>query len=143
MPAWSEEETNEVLQFLVDPDPQTRFYALEAVNRQPSGNPTLRERVRESIADATPVIVGLPYIFGEIRWMAAKAYASERRASGVGKPLTIEVTLPINIELLAVAATEAGLDFEQSVLREGARGYLPIFATLRERGLLKTATLEI
>ena len=85
-------------------------------------------------------LLGIPYQYGEVRWLAAHALAAERRAAaGRAEPVVVaDIPVPLGVEALAALAAEAGLPDGA-----GHEGLLAWFAELREQHRLPLITLEI
>jgi len=93
--------------------------------------------LEQLIHDKSPCILGFPYMFGEVRWLAARALAKERAALGINKPVRLRnVVKPIDTAGIMKAEDAANLDGEGDV-----EGLLKSLGILRDMGYLPTYDL--
>ncbi len=112
---------------------------LKTLCQDPSQDERVLPRLEALLNDTTPCITMLPYRFGEIRWLAAKALVAERAALGHGEPVRMHnVVRPFDTEEFALLAASAGVKS-----RGGVEGVLEALATLREMGELPLYDLEL
>lgn len=89
--------------------------------------------------DKSPCILGFPYIFGEVRWLAARALVAERTALGITEPVRLQnVVKPIDTAGIMKAEDAAELDGEG-----GVEGLLQSLGILRDMGYLPTYNLTL
>jgi hypothetical protein len=95
--------------------------------------------LEELLDDKTPCLLGLPFVYGEIRWLAAQALAAEREAQGMTEPVYLEnIVRPIYTDGISKAEREAGVEFKW-----GVEGVLENLAILRDMGYLPMYDLEL
>jgi hypothetical protein len=106
--------------------------------RYPSADPRVLPYLEERLNDKTPCILGYPYIFGEIRWLAAKALAAERAALGINEPVRVRVVRPAETRDIIQGEYEAGIE-----ARGGVEGLLENLALARDMGYMPMIELEL
>lgn len=135
----TEDELRTVLRDLDNVVPRERVLTLQVLESAPTGSPALLPRLRQLLADDTPSLIGLPYLYGEVRWVAAHTLAAELRAAGSDEPVVVrDVPYPVRSD-------ELGRMAEAAQIRTGSGhdGYLAAFTELRARGLLELTTLTL
>jgi hypothetical protein len=115
-----------------------RAATLEVLWQYPSADARVLPYLERLLYDETPCLLGIPYIFGEIRWLAAKALAAERAALGINEPVRVRVVRPAETMDIMRAADAA--DFS---LRGGVDGLLVDLAILRDMGYMPMIELEL
>jgi hypothetical protein len=119
--------------------PQERVYALRSIIEGPTRDTRLLPQLEALLKDDTPCVVSLPYLFGEVRWLAAHALASERASLGQVTPVQLKaVPRPQEMNALALLAQQHGIQH-----RGGVPGMLELFALLRQQGLLPVVDLTL
>lgn len=84
------------------------------------------------LTDSTPCLVALPYMFGEIRWLAAYALAKERAVLRIEETVYLhDVVVPLDTQAVVALEKEAHIRG-----RGGVDGMLETFAQLRAMGIL-------
>lgn len=120
-------------------EPAEREAALAVLWEYPSGDARLRVRIEALLEDRTPVVVAIPYVFGELRWVAAHALSAERAAAGLLEPVRLPgVPRPVSGERLWALLEQHGLP-----VRGGVQGALEGFGQLRGLGRLPLVDLEL
>ena len=133
------EDFIDLIQHLTGSDISLRAIALEDLWQYPSGDKRVLPYVEELLHDTTPCLLGIPFIFGEIRWLAAKALAAEREALGIGKPVRLwNVVRPIDMKEYTTARKAAQVE-----LKPGVEGVLENIAILRDMGCLPLVDLNL
>ena len=113
-------------------DVSLRAVTLEAFWKVPSADKRILPDLERLLHDTTPCLLGIPYIFGEIRWLAAKALAAEREALGIPKLVYLQnVVQPIDTLGIMRAADAANVK-----VRGGVEGLLETLGILQEMGKL-------
>ena len=98
----------------------------------PLGDQRILPYLEALLTDTTPCLVAIPYRFGEIRWLAARALAKERAVLGIKEPVYLQnVVKPLTGQALADLEREAHIQ-----ARGGIDGLLETFAQLRAMGKL-------
>ena len=135
-----EVELREITTLLLDPNVAERASMLKALGKEPTGGAALLPYLEALLEDRTPCLEQVrPFVFCEIRWMAACALAAERRAQGIATPVCI-----VNIARPIIG--DDILDIEPEYYSKGKRradieGHLEAFALASSRGLLPTVDL--
>jgi hypothetical protein len=133
-----DDETAELLKDLAGSDPDMRVIALQDLARYPSRISEVIAAVRQLIEDRTPAVISIPYVFGEVRWVAAYALAAELKAQGIRESVSIQdIPKPIGINGLGPLEQQAGTG------SGGLDGSRRSYAELRDRGFLKTTSLTL
>src|SRR2546427_2213882 len=98
----TEGELAEILLGLGHDDPCKRVIMLKIIADDPTGDARLLPHLEQLLEDKNPVPLGIPYTFGEVRWMAAHALAAECQALGLDQQIFISsVPVPIVINDLS------------------------------------------
>ncbi len=101
---------------------------LEDLRDYPSGDHRVLPYLEHLLHDKTPCILGIPLIFGEVRWLAAHALAAERATLGIRKAIRLRnVVKPINTARITYAEEAANIEF-----KGGVEGVLESLAILRD-----------
>ncbi len=126
------EEFYGVTRHLTGEDLFLRVAALEDLRDDPSADTRILPYLEQMLHDKTPCLVAIPYLFAEIRWLAAYALAAEREALGISEPIhLLSVVKPINTAGISNAEEAANIEF-----KGGVEGVLENFALLRSLGYL-------
>ncbi len=135
----TDEERAKLIAWLRHPQPAEREAALAMFWEYPSGDDALRACIETMLDDRTPVVVGMPYVFCELRWVAAHALSAERAAAGVPEPVRLQgIPRPLSGEKLWALLEQHGLP-----VRGGVQGALVGFSRLRELGRLPLVDLDL
>ncbi len=135
----TDQDFTEFMESLTGPDTSLRGITLRALWQLPTGDKRLLPYLEELLDDKTACLLGLPFIYGEIRWLAAQALAAEREAQGMTEPVYLQnIVKPIYTNGISKAESEAGIEFKWGV--EGVLENLPI---LRDLGYLPMYDLEL
>jgi hypothetical protein len=70
--------------------PRDRVYALRAIDMQPIADRRLLAAVERLLDDQTIAQLGIPYSFGEVRLLAARAVAALRWTLGINETVRLE-----------------------------------------------------
>lgn len=132
-------EFQELVEDLSTKDVSRLVATLKTICQYPSEDERVLPYLEALLDNRTPCIVMLPYRFGEIRWLAAKALVAERAALGHREPVYLhDVVKPIDTNSFVSLASNAGVKS-----RGGVDGILEAFTTLREMGQLPLYNLEL
>lgn len=109
-------------------DVSLRAVTLEAFWKLPSADKRILPDLERLLHDKTPCLLGLPYIFGEIRWLAANALAAEREALGIREAVRLpNVVIPIDTMGIMRVADAADVK-----VRGGVEGLIDTLGILQE-----------
>jgi SNF2 family DNA or RNA helicase len=135
----NDKEIQELIEDLSSPDVSIRVATLKTLCQDPSQDERVLPYLESLLGDTTPCIVMLPYRFGEIRWLAAKALVAERAALEYSEPVRLHnVVKPFDTEEARVLAASAGIKS-----RGGVEGVLETLTILREMGKLPLYDLDM
>jgi hypothetical protein len=70
-------------------DSFARRYVLIELSMRPTGDEHLLPYLEKLLEDTTIILYGIPLIYGEIRWLAAEALATERAKLGIKEPVRL------------------------------------------------------
>lgn len=128
----TKKELDETVSGLQHEEPRQRVIWLKLIFENPTGDPHLLPYLEALIEDKIPVLIGIPFFFGEVRWMAAYALAAEYKKQGIDKVIRLEqVAKPIMDNQLAQLAEAHGV-----LYKGGIEGFLEAFEKLRNIGVL-------
>ena len=109
--------------------PRERAVTLQSLSNLPVADPDLLAMCEELLEDRTIALLTLPYSFGEVRWCAADAVASLRRALGIETPVVLsDVFAPVSTAVVVRLAEVAGIEPKSGV--DGMIETLEILAKL-------------
>jgi hypothetical protein len=111
---------------------------LQVLTQDPSRDPRVLPYLEKLLEDQTPCLVMIPYMFGEVRWLAARARAVERAKLGLGELVRVTVIDPLDTGELARLKQEAGIHG-----RGGVEGQLETLRRLAEMGKAPLIELEL
>jgi hypothetical protein len=135
----SDTEFQELAEDLSSPDVSIRVETLKCLYREPAADERVLPYLENLLDDDTISVIFLPYRFGEVRWLAAKALVAERAALGHSQPICLDnVFQPINIEEFALLAHSAGIKSSG-----GLDGVLEALVILRKMNRLPLYTLRL
>ena len=127
-----DDDFQEFAQGLQSDDLLEQTATLETLVMSPLRDQRILPYLEALLADSTPCLVALPYMFGEIRWLAAYALAKERAVLGIEETVYLhDVVVPLDTQALVNLEKEA-----QVRVRGGVDGMLETFAELRAMGIL-------
>ena len=90
--------------------PRARALALQALSHLPIPDQRLLTACEHLLDDSTMTLLGIPYVFGEVRWCAADAVAALRSSLGLSTPVVLhDVFAPATTTQVGALAKEAGL----------------------------------
>jgi hypothetical protein len=117
--ALEQSELQHYIEFL-NGTPRQRAISLQGISIDPSPDPRLLALCESLLSDRTIALLGLPFTFGEIRWLAADAVASLRRILGISAPVVIpDVFAPVSggkaMGLLKAAGVEPKAGIEGTI----------------------------
>lgn len=131
------EDFTELMEDLNGEDVSLKAVTLRAFWQLPSKDARVMPHMERLLDDKSPCLLGIPYIFGEIRWLAAQALTAERKALGISRTVQLQnVVQPIYTKGIIQAAHAANIR-----VKAGIEGVLETFATLRDMGYLPTYNL--
>lgn len=135
----SDKELQELLEDLYSENLSMRVAVLKDLEQYPSGDTRVLSYLEALLDDKTPCVVSIPYLFGEIHWLAAHALAAERKVLGIKEPVSLKgIVRPLDTEEFDALRKVAGIED-----RGGVEGVLESFSTLREMGRLPVYDLEL
>lgn len=135
----SDEELAELLADLASDDLTMRTAVLHTLAMAPSGDPRILPVLERLLADRTPCLVQIPYLFGELCWLAAYALAAERAACGIAEPVRLlGVARPLSTEELGRFEQAAGMRG-----RAGVDGLVEVFGKLDDLGRVPRCDLVL
>lgn len=116
-----------------------RVATLKVFRDDPSSDERVLPYLEHLLHDKTPCVLAIPYIFGEVRWLAAHTLAAEREALGIMKPVHLpNVLKPIDTTEYGKARNTANIRG-----RGGVEGVLENIAFLRDMGYLPLYNLKL
>lgn len=132
-------ELVELLEELTSEDASFRAATLKVLWEYPSADLRVLPYLEQLLNDKTPCILAIPYVFGEIRWLAAHALAAERAALGINEPIyLLNVVRPAETGDIIKAEYEAGIK-----ARGGVDGLLENLALARALGYMPLYDLNL
>jgi hypothetical protein len=135
----NDKELVELIEDLTSEDAFFRAATLKVLWEYPSADPRVLPDLEELLNDKTPCILAIPYVFGEIRWLAAHALAAERAALGINEPIyLLNVVRPAETRDIIKAEYEAGIK-----ARGGVDGLLENLALARSLGYMPLYDLDL
>ena len=133
------QEFTELVEDLTSQDPYWRSVTLRVLLKMPTADERVLPYLEPLLDDNSPCLLGIPYIFGEIRWLAAKVLASERAALGIGTPVHVpNVVRPVDTMEIIAAEHDANIKG-----RGGVEGLVESLALLRDRGYLHRIDINL
>jgi hypothetical protein len=138
--AATEDDISAYLGWLTHGSLDDRVFALQELIRRPTGNPKIREALDPLLNDLSPCVFQIPYRFGELRYLAARALAAERSFAGDRRKVRLRCAAPLTVDELARAAGIAQISGAHS--GNAIENQLGLFAELRAGGLLPEMDLE-
>jgi HEAT repeat protein len=135
----TQEDFTGIVQNLTSHDQELRAIALENLWQFPSGDVKIIPYIKALLRDKTLCLLGIPYIFGEIRWLAAKALIAERERQGIPEGVQLQnVVQPLTMKEYAQARRTA-----QIALKGGIEGVVENLIILRDKGYLPMINLHL
>ncbi|MGB0384030.1 MAG: hypothetical protein ACPGWR_04320 [Ardenticatenaceae bacterium] len=135
----SNSEFSELIEDMSSEDLFLRASTLQVLRDSPSADERVVPYLESLLDDKTPTLIGIPFIYAEIRWLAAHALAAERAALGINQPVELQnVVGPIYTKHIIEAQQLANID-----LRGGVEGMLESFAIVRDMGYLPRIDLNL
>ena len=134
-----DQETNigRLLSRLSSPNPRERANVLRALATAPLADDRLLRPAEMLLTDETLTLFSIPYVFGEVRFLAADAVAALRRALHSSEEVRLlQVPVSLSSDKIGALAREAGLEYSMG----GVEGSLEMLNRLREVGLVRDAT---
>ena len=126
----SKQEFTEFVEDISSRDWSLIVATLEDLRDYPSADKRVLPYLERLLDDKTPGLLAIRYIFGEIRWLAAKALLAEREALGIREPVVVpNVVRPIDTRGVMRAANAANIG-----IRGEVEGVLETLAIARDMG---------
>ena len=126
----NDQEFTEFVEDINSGDSSLIVATLEDLRDYPSADERVLPYLERLLDDKTPCLLAIPYIFGEIRWLAAKALLAEREALGIREPVRVQnVVRPIDTRGVMRAANAANIE-----IRGEVEGVLETLAIARDMG---------
>ncbi len=126
----SKQEFIEFVEDISSGDSDLIVATLQDLRDYPSADERVLPYLEHLLEDKTPCLLAIPYIFGEIRWLAAKALLPEREALGIREPVLVpNVVRPIDTRGVMRAANAANI-----TIRGEVEGVLETLAIARDMG---------
>ena len=105
------EDFSEFVQDMIGDDVSLRADGLQVLWESPSADERVLPYLSRLLYDKSPCLLSIPYLFGEIRWLAAHALAAERAALGIQKPVCLpQVVKPLETGDIVRAEYAAGIE---------------------------------
>lgn len=120
-------------------DKDRRVYTLQTLGEFPIADERIVPYLKELLTDTTTVIISMPLLYGELRWLAAHALWREYVASGIESVVELYgIPRPLN-------ANELAAFFEDDTIRKHLTGpeYADDYAKLRDMGLIPRVDLVL
>ena len=134
------------VQFYVDVfahgDRDARSIALRNLIELPTGDRRVADAIQPLLEDTTPVVLQIPYMFGEMRLLAAAALAAERAARGDNEPVVVRTPMPLKTDQLEEKRLALQLSRPTST-GNPVNNDLALFALLREHGALPDVEFKL
>jgi hypothetical protein len=131
------EDFTELMKELNGEDVSLKAVTLKGFWQLPSKDARVLPHLERLLDDKSPCLLGIPYIFGEIRWLAAQALTAERKTLGISRTVQLQnVVQPIYTRGIIQAAHAANIR-----VKAGIEGVLETFAILRDMDYLRTYNL--
>ena len=133
------QEWKETVEHLTGNDVSLKVATLKDFWRFPSADPRPLPYLEDLLDDKTPCLLAIPYLFGEVRWLAAKALLAEREALNIRQPVRVQNVLrPLDMKEYTRARKAAQVE-----LKVGVEGVLENIAILRDLGYLALIDLNL
>jgi hypothetical protein len=136
----TEEDLSAYFGWLTHGSLDDRVFALQELIRRPTGNLEIRDAIEPLLDDSSPCVLQIPYRFGELRYLAARALAAARSLIGDRRPVRLRCAAPLTADEMARAASIARISGPHS--GDGIENQLGLFAELRADGFLPEVELE-
>lgn len=121
-----------VVEHLTGDDLSLRVAALKDLWHYPSSDERILPYLEQFLHDKTTCIIARPYLFAEVRWLAANALAAERKALAIDQVVELQhVVRPLDMRTYNKARKAANISF-----RVGVEGVLENLSILRDMGYL-------
>jgi hypothetical protein len=141
----TDEDLEDLKGALASDDHEEVRTALMVQRSDPSGDPRVLSLIEPLLADETPCLLEIPYLFGETRWLAAHALRAERDALGIEEPVRVShVPIPLKGADVGWLARAHGLSrpFQPASTVHHERECLA-YRELREQGFILRVDLEL
>lgn len=135
-----DEEANigKLLMRLESQNPRDRANVLRALATAPLADHRLLTAAERLLTDETLTLLSVPYVFGEVRCLAADAVAALRSAlHSPDEVRLVQVPVSLSSDKIGALAREAGLEYAVG----GIEGSLEMLHRLRELGLVPRRNL--
>lgn len=136
---FSDQEFNEFVKDMQSENLSLRVAGLKVLRQRPSGDKRVLSHLERLLEDKTPCLLSIPFVYGELRWLAAQALAAERAKLGINQPVYLwNVVKPLNSKGYATARRAANIKGEG-----GLEGVLKNLVILRDMGCLPMVDLKL
>lgn len=133
------EEFTTFVEDMTKGDLSLRVAGLKVLWKRPSADERVLPYLEPLLHDKTPCLLGIPYIFGEVRWLAAHALAAERKRQGIRQVVRLKnVVKPIDTAGIMRAEYAANIEGQGDI-----EGLLESLAILRDMGYLPVYDLYL
>ncbi len=133
------QEFTEFVKDITSGDLSLIIVTLEDLWRFPAADERVLPYLEQLLHDKSACLLGIPYIFGEVRWLAAKVLASERAALGINRLVYVpNVVRPVDTMEILAAEHDANIKG-----RGGVEGLIESLALLRDMGYLPRIDLYL
>ncbi|WP_164928962.1 hypothetical protein [Gloeobacter violaceus] len=128
----ADNDLNSLIQALQSSDDNRAATALTVLIERPTADVRLLPHLEALLTRHSACVIARPFIFGELRLLAARALAEERGAAGILEPVQIEdAAQPLRTTEIELLGKEAGLK-----TRGGVAGILDAYNQLNALGKL-------
>jgi HEAT repeat protein len=135
----SEQEFRELIEDLESQNLSLRVASLKVLRDYPSRDQRILPYLEDLLHDKTPCLIAIPFVYAEIRWLAAHALLAERAALGINQPVCLwNIMRPIDYSGYADARDAANITG-----RGRSGGVLESIALLRDQGYLPMTDLNL
>ncbi|MGB0384029.1 MAG: hypothetical protein ACPGWR_04315 [Ardenticatenaceae bacterium] len=135
----TDQDFNELIEDMNSEDLSLRAATLKVLREYPSADQRVLPYLERLLHDKTPCLAGIPYIYAEIRLLAAHALAVERAALGINQPIPLKnMVRPVYTGDIVAAERLANIKARGCV-----EGMLESFAIVRDLGYLPRYDLDL
>lgn len=133
------QEFTEFVEDITSGDLSSVVATLEDLRDYPSADARVLPYLSRLLYDKNPCVIAIPFVFAEVRWLAAHALAAERAALGIQKPVCLrQIVKPLDTGGIVRAEYAAGIE-----PRGGVDGLLMNFGILNDMGYLPLYDLNL
>ena len=138
----SEEDVQFYIDVLTHGDREARSNALQTLMQVPTRDDRVVDAILPLLDDTTPTLLQIPYMFGEVRLLAAAALAAERSARDDENPVEIRSKAPVKTDQLEEKRLALKLPVPAHA-GDPIEGQLALFALLRDHGALPDVDFKL